>query len=298
MNKKLTDQELDNMLSNYCARRTQLSFDAPMEKKSIFSTRGFRYAAAAFSLLAVFSAGIFSSYIFKNGDPIKQQNSFFITASAAEVLTDTEFTPIGQLAPQLLITGYPEDGGKKSDPYYVGSVLDTDIKCEGNNIEKLTYSISNATFIFDKNCSAIYDVKYSGKKSFRKSGGEVYWDIKEDEYGYYASLNVKGNDHGGAVSDDIKNRDFCSEFTIDYKNREKVFEDTDGPLSAVEILGGYCNDSKKAMSEQELFEHMVNDVLISIKADYTDGTSETKTLRLNCEYISENNIKLSAILEK
>lgn len=298
MNKKLTDQELDNMLSNYCARRTQLAFDAPMEKHSVFSTRGFRYAAATFTLVAVFSAGIFSSYLFKDGDPAKPQNSFVITASAAEVLTDTEFTPIGKLAPQLMITGYPEDDSKNSAPYYVGGVLDTDIKCDGSNIEKLTYSISNATFIFDKTDSTIYDIKSSGKKSFRKAGGEVYWDIKKDEYGYHASLNINGKGQGGAVTDDMKKRDLCSEFTVDYKNREKVFEDGSGPLSTVAILGGYCNNSQTAMSEQELFENMVNDVTISIKATYTDGTAETKTLRLNCNYINGSSNKISAILEK
>ena len=307
MNKKLNDHEIDTMLKNYCARRTQYSFDAPLEEKKMITRNGFRFAATAFLIAAVLSAGIFSNFIFKGGNIVHEQNSFFITVNAAEigadedvVLTDKEFTPVGKIAPELVITGYPEEeSGENSAPYCIGGVLDTHIKCEGSNIEKLTYSISNAVFFLDKDNSMIYNRKNSEKKSFRKSGGDVYWDIKEDESGYYVSLNINGEDSGGAVGEGLTNKDFYSEFTVDYKNREKAFEDINrkSVFAPFEILGGYCNNSDKAMTKQELFENMTNDVAISITATYTDGTSETKTIRLNYEYFGNDNKIISAIIE-
>lgn len=302
MSKKLTDHEMDTMLKNYCTRRTQLSFDAPVEEKKMISIKGFRFAATALLIVIVLSAGIFSNFNFKGGNASEKQNSFFITVNAAEinadedvVLTDKEFTPIGKIAPELVMAGHLENSGK----YFVGGVLDTHIKCEGNNIEKLTYSINNASFFLDKDNNRIYDLKKTGKKSFRKNGGDVYWDIKKDKNVYYASLNVNGKDQGGAVGEGLTDKDFYSEFTVDYKNREKAFEDNNrgSVFAPFEILGGYCNNSEKDMTEQELFENMVNDVTISIKATYTDGTSETRTLRLKCEYFSDNQKTITAIIE-
>ena len=306
MSKKLTDHEVDTMLKNYCARRTQISFDAPMEEKKMKTIFGFKFAATALLAVTVLSAGIFSNVMFKGESSPKNPNSFFITANAAEsntdeevILTDTGFTPIGKIAPELVITGCTEESGENSVPF-VGGLLDTHIKCEGNNIEKLTYSINNATFFLDKNNSMIYDLKSSGKESFRESGGDIYWDIKEDASGYYASLNINGKDQGGAVGKGLDDKEFYSEFTVDYKYREKAFEDInrESVFAPFEILGGYCcSDSKKDMTPQDLFENMVNDITISITATYTDGTSDTKTLRLNCEYINDSISTITAMLE-
>lgn len=306
MSKKLTDHEMDTMLKNYCARRTQLSFDAPVEEKKMITIKGFRFAATALLIVIALSAGIFSYVNYKDANALEKQNSFFINVNAAEinadedvVLTDKEFTPIGKIAPELVIIGYPEEEVKNCAPYFVGGVLDTHIKCEGNNIEKLTYSINNASFFLEKDNNRIYNLRKNGEKSFRKNGGDVYWDIKKDKNIYYASLNVNGKDQGGAVGEGLTDKDFYSEFTVDYKNREKAFEDnnSESVFAPFEILGGYCNNSEKDMTEQELFENMVNDVTISIKATYTDGTSETRTLRLKCEYFSNSQKIITAIIE-
>lgn len=305
MNKKLNDNELDTMLKNYCARRTQLSFDAPMEEKEM-KIKGFGFAATAFMLVAVLSAGIITSSFFRDGNASDSENSFFITVNAAEidadedvVLTDTEFTPIGKITPEFVVTGYPEDGAEGSAPYCVGGVLDTHIRCEGSNIEKLTYSIKGAVFFLDMGNSMIYDQEIADSGSMRRSGGDVFWEIKEKENVNYLSLNVNGEDMGGAVGEGLEDKALYSEFTVDYENREKAFEDIgrDSVFAPFEILGGYCNNTDKDMTEQELFENMVNGVTITIRATYTDGTSDTKTLRLNCEYISDNNRTITAMIE-
>ena len=61
MNKKISDYEIDTMLKNYCARKAQIAFDAPVEEKTMTKRKGLRYAVTAFALIAVLSVGVFSA---------------------------------------------------------------------------------------------------------------------------------------------------------------------------------------------------------------------------------------------
>lgn len=299
MSKKLTDHEMDTMLKNYCARRTQLSFDAPVEEKKMITIKRFRFAATALLIVMALSAGIFSNLNFKDGNAPEKHNGFFITANAAEInadedviLTDTEFTPIGEIVPELFMAGHLENSSK----FFTGGALDIHITCEGNNIEKLTYSVNNAVFFLDKNNSMLYDLKNSGQQSFRESGDDIYWDVKKDGNGYYANLHINGENLGGEVGDGITYKECYSEFTVEYENKEKAFEDVNSKSNflPVEILSGYCcDDSNEEVTWHDTLEKMVNDITISIKATYTDGTSETKTLRLNCDSLRT----ITAIIE-
>lgn len=160
----------------------------------------------------------------------------------------------------------------------------------------MTYSVNNAVFFLDKNNSMLYDLKNSGQQSFRESGDDIYWDVKKDGNGYYANLHINGENLGGEVGDGITYKECYSEFTVEYENKEKAFEDVNSKSNflPVEILSGYCcDDSNEEVTWHDTLEKMVNDITISIKATYTDGTSETKTLRLNCDSLRT----ITAIIE-
>ena len=290
MNKKISDYEIDIMMKNYCARRAQIAFDAPMEEKTMTKRKGLKYAVTAFALIAILSAGVFSSFMLNGSGTVEKQNGFFIAAYAAEatadeaaVITKDKFTPIGKIRPEMIIEGTMKQSAEGTSPNMVGSLLDFNFKCKGENIEKLTYSIDNGSFFLNGNDDSLFDMKKAEAEGAIPSvkGGKVYW-------------HIVNSDVDVTIGSDVGEKDMYSEFSTAYKNQNKIFEYGKTNFAPVEIVGSFYNKTEEDMTDKQLYEHMINNITVTVKANYKDDTTETKKIRLNCIYVDDYDITITA----
>ncbi|MGN1138500.1 MAG: hypothetical protein ACI4RM_03565 [Ruminococcus sp.] len=290
MNKKISDYEIDTMLKNYCARRSQIAFDASMEERKMTKRKGFRIATTAFALIAVLSAGIFTNFMFTGNDKAENHNGFFVTAYAAEttsdeatVITKEKFTPVCKIKPEMILEGTMNQSSKGTSPNVVGALLDLNFKCTGENIEKLTYSIDNGSFLLNGNDDSFFDMKKAdveGATVFVKDG-KVYW-------------HIVNSDADVMLDSPVGEKDTYSDFSVSYKDQNKIFEQGKTNFAPVEILGSFYNKTEKVMTDKQLYENMINNITVTVKANYIDGTTETEKIRLKCIYIDETDIMITA----
>lgn len=290
MNKNISDYEIDTMLKNYCVRRSQIAFDTSMEERKMTKRKGFRIATTAFALIAVLSAGIISNFMFTGNNTSGNHNGFFVTAYAAEatsdeaaVITKDKFTPVGEIKPEMLLEGSINQNSKGTSPNVVGALLDFNFKCTGENIEKLTYSIENGSFLLNGNDDNFFDMKKTdveGATVFVK-GGEVYWHIVNSDLDVMIGTNVG-------------EKETYSDFSVSYKDQNKIFKQGKANFAPVEILGSFYNKTENVMTDKQLYENMINNITVTVKANYIDGTTETEKIRLKCIYVDDNDIMVTA----
>ena len=290
MSKKNSDYEIDTMLKNYCARRTQIAFDVPVEEKRMLKGKGIKIAATAFALTAVLSAGIFSSFMFNDSGTAKKQSGFSITAYAAEAtsdeasqetITNENFLKIGNIKPEMIIQGSIMQDVSGTSPNVVGVIQDFNIRCEGENIDKVTYEVKNGDFFIDADDKTVFDLKPSKTGTFIpvKKGDELKWHLAGD----YSSVVVS-------------EKNVYSEFSVKYEDQEELHKKGGSNFSKIGLFTQFYNDTEKEMSDKEMYESVINQVVISVTSTYKDGTTETQKIRLNGEYDEDFGITVTAKL--
>lgn len=194
-----------------------------------------------------------------------KQNGFFITANAAEAtsdeakpekITSDKFVKIGKFVPSIGFATYDVgDNGDKFNGRMVG-LFNYDLRCEGENIDKVTYKIDNSTFC----------IKNGYKPVIEKDG-------KNDLFKSY-SLNVGETGEYGAYYS----------YTVDYDNQpdlSKYEEDIKAPL---QILGAvnYEEATDSDANWSEYYNSIFKDTVITVTATFKDGSKQSQKLQLNC----------------
>lgn len=293
MNKNFSDYEIDAMLKNYCARRTQLAFDAPEKEKAMTKRKGFRYAVTALALVAVLSAGMFSGLLFNGNTTETKQNGFSITAYAAEAtadeaakkITNEDFVRIGKVDTKMIIQGSVMQDASGTSPNAVAVLQDFNIRCEGENIDKVSYKVENGDFFIDGDDKTFFGLKPSETEYVftpERTGDEIYWHMYLD------------TEKSGKLF--ISEKECYSGFSVNYSEQEKLWESDGSEFSKIGLIIQFLNDTDKIMSDKEMYETAINKVVISITATYKDGTTETRKVRLNGKYDEDYGITVKAKL--
>ena len=209
-----------------------------------------------------------------------KQNGFFITAYAAEAtgdearaekITSVDFVQIGKFVPTIgFVTSEYTDNDATGK---MAGLFNFDLKCEGENIDKVTYKIENGTFCIKNDYEPIVsrdDVSTVNKELEIRVG-------EEGEYSYYNS------------------------YTVNYNNQPDLSKYADEFNSPIQILGSINYKTKKggeARSKSDLkdkiTESVLEDTTITVTATFNDGSTESQKLQLNCNRISDEEIVIEA----
>ena len=274
MNKKISDYEIDTMLKNYCARKAQIAFDAPVEEKTMTKRKGLRYAVTAFALIAVLSVGVFSSFMLNKSGTAEKQNGFFITAYAAEAtadeakrINDKEFTAIGEFKNS---GGYINQSGHTAKE--IGQDFRVNLRCEGKNIDTVTYSFKNAkAFIAD--CLKDRLVSYTGKsKNYRNTNS---WFDNNPTHCYESFTTSYDNqlswNDKWQIMTFIENNPERAEIFDNYLKYDKM---------ELNIADSKTRDLYKSYIE-DFYKLILKNTSVCVTVKYKDGSSETKELILS-----------------
>ena len=246
-----------------------------------FNKKFVSISAVAASLAVIIACGIFfypGANIAKNNlnpSTAAEHNSFFMTAYAAEATTDeakaTEitsdnFVKIGKIVPTLgLITQ------EYSEIESLSGLFNFDLKCQGENIDKVTYKIDNSTFCIKNDYKPV--ISRNGESNLDKD-----LDIIVGEYGEYGYYNS---------------------YTVDYDNQPNLSKYADDISSPIQILGSINynseeDDNKHFTSDWK--NHVLENTSITVTATFNDGSTQSQKLQLNCNYISNDETIIEAKL--
>lgn len=269
MNKKISDYEIDIMMKNYCARRAQIAFDAPMEEKTMTKRKGLKYAVTAFALIAILSAGVFSSFMLNGSGTVEKQNGFFVTAYAAEQvkqLDDISFKSIGKMECKSSGALIEDDM-----PAFISASFNAEFKCEGKEIDSLTYKISstdseslislpkNNVVISSKGKSESYGVnKYCVSET---SNGVKYYFYKEVTVPY--NNQIKGGRITVWKKTAQEEKKIAKAYIIDYGNEHWASE---------------TDKTEYEKSCKEYTELFLKNLKLDITANFKNGGKLTKTV--------------------
>lgn len=269
MDKRNTDYELDAMLKNYCARRTQTAFNAPVKEKAMVKKKGFKYAVTALALVAVLSAGVLSGIMLNKKSAEKESKGFFVTAYAAEQvkqLDDISFKSIGKMECKSSGALIEDDM-----PAFISASFNAEFKCKGKEIDSLTYRISstdseplislpkNNVVISSKGKSETYGVnKY---RISEKSNGVKYYFYKEVTVPY--NNQIKGGRITVWKKTAQKEKKIAKAYLIDYGNEHWASE---------------TDKTEYEKSCKEYTELFLKNLKLDIIANFKNGDKLTKTV--------------------
>lgn len=312
-NKKLNDEQFENMLRNYCARSRENAFDVRQKSRNHFYNRkSFKISVVTFSLALVLSLGIFASQ-FSNtindnsfniansettqnvsSENSKEPKGFVVKAFAAEV-NDKEPVIVRK---EKTYDSYPFDITKRLETVQLkedGSIFtDDDYDYDGELTECQIVSFSTQPFYFSVEGDNITSYEISCEK------GELST--------YIASLKrqMLGGDNSISQDDYFKKGKSLS---VEYDSEKpdymqtlwnpgnyldkKILEDT-GIDTSTELTYDEC----KRISEYKE-EHLQNSDdyteyfgdTISITVHYEDGTSEQAQIEISIDYKSYDDIE-------
>lgn len=222
-------------------------------------------AILAASLAIVFAL---STVVGLNGIPLTENgNSFILTVGAEEI----NKTPL--VVPNDVI------GTAFSDQSYAAVFP---ITCKGENIDSITYSIENAVFIYDSN--DFIDSTLYGKK-INCPGTNNEDDENHIPDNVYSSFTVKYNN-----PDDLQEfYDHCPNIagsTDLLKDNSKIVEEL-----TKEMFDDKTSYKDFFKLEKQVLDLYFKDVVVTITANFTDGTTQTQKIKLGCEignYYEEN----------
>ncbi|MCH5299582.1 MAG: hypothetical protein J1E96_07460 [Ruminococcus sp.] len=205
-----------------------------------------------------------------------KQNGFFMTAYAAEAtddeaksnkITSDDFVKIGKFVPTICFIMQ-----ENSEIDQMSGLFNFDLKCEGENIDKVTYKIENSTFCIKNN----YKPVISRDDKSRLDKEEIIVG-EEGEYSYYNS------------------------YTVNYDNQPDLSKYADDIKSPIQILGSInykLKEGGEARTNTEwknkISKSVLKDTTITVTATFNDGSTESQKLQLNCNRISDEEIVIEA----
>lgn len=239
-------------------------------------TKRFNYkaiSAIAACLVAVIACtAVFGNFGGKGGSGTQRDNSFSITAYAAEATSD-EARKVKLDSNSFKTLGKLTSGGggmtlDKDTPIDVDIQLQSKLGCTGNNIEKITYSIDNGV-VGVLEGSELVNPK-NGRKSYHgRSHGKDNKNIL-----YYDEITVLP-----------ENQEMYIEFTL-YKKlnaaERKIGREYNTKVYSVDEPFWVKDTDPKLLKKvvERFYDMMLGDSLIHATVIYTDGTTETKNLGL------------------
>lgn len=209
-----------------------------------------------------------------NSSTAAKQNGFFMTAYAAtatddeakaEKITSDEFVKIGEIVPTVgLVTQ------SYSEIKQMSGLFNFDLKCEGENIDKVTYKIDNSTFCIKNGYKPV--ISRDDKSTLDKDMGIIVGE--EGEYSCYNS------------------------YTVDYDNQPNLSKYADDIKSPIQIFGSIKFDNiekgDKAIIVSDWKKHVIYNTVITVTATFNDGSTESQKLQLNSNRISDEEIVIEA----
>ncbi len=204
------------------------------------------------------------------------QNGFFIKAYAAEAtgdeakaeeITSDEFVKIGKFVPTISFATYGGDDDKIDK---IGGLFNYDLRCEGDNIDKLTYKIDNSVFCIKNGYKPV--ISRDGR-----SNKNTWLTIGDDgEYNYYYS------------------------YTVDYNNQPDLSKYTDDALAPIQIMGTADNGMKADgdVNWSDCYSSIFKDTVITVTATFKDGSTRSQKLQLKCNYNNIHDITVEARIIK
>ena len=231
-----------------------------------------RRAAACVSVIAVVTAittGVFvgrgnlSEISLNNGemvsDVISHTGNAFVLKVGAEEITPDKGVP-------LTLKNHSKGGlGSGSEHEGVGFRFQADLNCEGEGIETISYSINNGFFI-------VSEVRGEGDTVI--SGTECDTDCD------YPGHPTNGLDQ---YSDSEINTRYYKEYTIGYDSQSKLSSNIYGWIGDSETEEKAFNWDYTPEQQAEVWKEIMEGVEITCTVHYTDGTSASETIVVDCQ---------------
>lgn len=214
--------------------------------------------------------------------PHTAQHSFTLSASAAESTPLNEDSYVG-------IGAIKCDGGAYTADHYAEEFL-TDISVSGENIDSITYSVTNGKIGLPDSCDRLTD--YTGKTAYVNDGDGTYssngYSYSSDgysydtvTYSYYDTVTCSYDDPFTAddqmmmASQNLSAARESGAFQRYYDAMDQLAQSHHQPiaLSEEEIEQIFAEYYNKVLQERKL----------NITVTYTDGKSETKTVAFSAD---------------
>lgn len=312
-NKKLTDEQLDNMLKNYCRRTRESAFDVKQKQNNnIYRRNGFKICVVSLSLVLVLSLGFFATQFSDLFDNIgvnnfgtettqnetsvnsKEPKGFVVKAYAAE-LEDREPAIVRE---EKTADSYPYDITKTfaTIQFKEDGTIHTgdDFDYEGELYDCQIFSLAFEPFYFsvegdnitsyDISCEKGELITYIPELKTQKSEGDN--SISQDDYFKKGKLL--------SVQYDSENPEYMQAMWCpgEYLDK-KILEDT-GIDPSAELSYEECKTVSKYKEEHlknsdDYTEYLGDN--ISITVHYADESSEQAQIEISIDYKAYDDIE-------
>ena len=230
------------------------------------NSRRFRFApvaAIAASLALVIALG--AMFFPMSGS----KNSFTITANAAE-LNQNEFKTFGELPASGWWSNWDFDTNDFNAELTNGTRSDFMLDVEGKNIEKVTYKIEHGAFaVPDKNTRLIEKTKAPDFDYALQTKGRTL----------YSEISTSYDNQIDAVNDNVDVVFYTFEDTEELRNIVYEFQKINEQVP----WAGQFDADKAKKNTQKFFEAVIDRCELKVTVAYSDGSTETKTVKLKTD---------------
>lgn len=265
MNKKITDNDIDAMLKNYCLRKSQVAFDVELEQTAKNKKNKGLLPVFACALALIFAFGI---VLFKPAKTVDiytvEPKGFSISASAAErepvVLENVEV----ELCPK-------EEKGLGGDIAFENGMVSLEpiwFNMNGEDVETFDYKCENGLLYY-----VIPELKEEMHNGDRGGTQDDYFQKGKE----LKSIPYKS---------DTENYIFVSWFSYRLDEEASEFFGADIAQLADAQLRNYRTEHLKT---NEDFSYYFGDT-ITVTAHYKDGTQETAVIEITVDTWDDGDI--------
>lgn len=280
---KISDEALEKAVRNVRAKDFSGKVITMKEKKSRRSLRAIPTAAACLAAV-VAVGGIFWTVNRSEG----VENSFTLSVNAEEINGDTNVI-IPDLGFSSAGYGWYDDEDGAIAEISCHKTVQFPVVCEGNNIESVTYSVEAYTEENPEMFFIIYDkfdgiIEQNADESWENKGTEIpnmtLSTAYTVDYNNQPTADMFGVKENGYVADPVQ-------LAIYFVDRNEKFPNL--TVEQFESMGfNTANDREYTNFFFDVLRTMLDDntnkMKIDVTANFTDGTSQTKTIQLGCEY--------------
>ena len=246
-----------------------------IKEKSSFRRR----AVACVSVIAVFTAITTAVFVGRGNlseissneseivnDVISNTGNAFVLKVGAEEITPDKGVP-------LTLKNHSKGGlGSGSEHKGVGFRFQTDLNCEGEGIETISYSINNGVFIVSE---------------VRDEGNLVISGMECDTDCDYPGHHTNGLDQ---YSDSEINTKYYKEYTIGYDSQSKLSSNIYGWIGDAETEEKAFNWDYTPEQQAEVWKEIMEGVEITCTVHYVDGTSASEIIVVDCQAMAINDV--------
>lgn len=234
--------------------------------------------AVAATLAIIIGAGVIFNI---NSMPSEQStsNGFFITANAAatdDIITTDEFVTVGDINGLVGAS----NAYYNNELYQTMSMYGFDVKCNGENIATVTYSVKNGVFYINKSLDKVAKKEGRIKKLF---------NYKLENYEYYTSYTVDYDNQPNAKNEEFVIPPIMIASGFDFKNSEEIPKSISDFQKNIDKLESNPDDNACASFYEKHENEIFKDTIVTVTATYNDGTTESADMIFNSTYKIKNN---------